>query len=125
MMVDYGWAVHRAAHFAAPLAMVDLFPWSPSTAAASITRCAMAASGVALLQPLVGAAGRGWYFTVLGLWSGIVGAAAVALLRYKGLGWRWSRNGLPPTEMNTARYSIGVQERNLRSPAPEAIISRS
>ena len=116
--MGYGWAVHRAAHFAVPLVMqfmqgfwgtyfyttysnlmVDLFPRSLSNAAAatSITRCSMAASGAALLQPLMGAAGRGWYFTVLGLWSGIFGATAVALLRYKGLGWKRSRNGLPPT----------------------------
>lgn len=115
-MVGYGWAVHRAAHFAVLIVlqfiqgfygtyfyttysalMVDLFPQSPSTAAAatSITRCAMAASGVALLEPLMSAAGRGWYFTVLGLWSGIFGAVAVALLRWKGMEWRQSRNGLP------------------------------
>jgi len=52
--------------------LVDVFPESPSTAAAaaSITRCAMAAAGVAVLQPLLDAAGRGWFFTVLGLWSG-------------------------------------------------------
>lgn len=49
--------------------LVDSFPQSPSTAAAatSVMRCAMAATGVAILQPLIDAAGRGWYFTALGV----------------------------------------------------------
>ena len=108
-MVGYGWAVSRAAHPAVPLTlqflqgfwgtyfyttysalMVDVFPESPSTAAAatSVARCAMAAAGVAILQPLLDAAGRAWYFTVLGLWSGIFGAGAVFILRRKGMIWR-------------------------------------
>ncbi|KAK3936232.1 major facilitator superfamily domain-containing protein [Diplogelasinospora grovesii] len=116
-MVGYGWAVQRGAPAAVPLALqfvqgfwgtafyttysallVDGFPDSPSTAAAatSITRCAMAAAGVALLQPLLAAAGRGWYFTTLGLWSGGFGAAAVALLQWRGMEWRRVRSGLAP-----------------------------
>ena len=66
--------------------LVDVFPESPSTAAAaaSITRCAMAAAGVAVLQPLLDAVGRGWYFTLLGLWSGGFGAVGLSLIRWKG-----------------------------------------
>ncbi|KAL6855464.1 hypothetical protein ACO1O0_006611 [Amphichorda felina] len=111
-MAGYGWAVSRAAHPAVPLAlqfvggfwgtyfyttysalMVDVFPESPSTAAAatSVARCAMAAAAVAILQPLLDAAGRAWYFTVLGLWSGMFGAGAVFMLRRKGMGWRRRR----------------------------------
>ncbi|KAF2650028.1 MFS general substrate transporter [Lophiostoma macrostomum CBS 122681] len=112
-MIGYGWVVERRTHPSVALLlqfmqgfwgtyfyttysalMVDSFTESPSTAAAatSITRCAMAAAGVALLQPLLDAAGRGWYFTVLGLWSGIFGAASIALLRRYGWKWRKTRN---------------------------------
>lgn len=72
---------------------MDLFPKSPSTAAAapSITRCSMVASGVAVLQPLLNALGREWYFTILDIWSGGCGAVAVLLLRRKGMDWRAKR----------------------------------
>ncbi|KAI4638559.1 hypothetical protein J4E93_009859 [Alternaria ventricosa] len=113
-MIGYGWTVQYHVHPAIPLILqfmqgfwgcygyttfstllVDSFPQSPSTAAAatSITRCAMAATGVAVLQPLLNAAGRGWYFTALGLWSGILSALSVALLQWKGMHWRQVRNG--------------------------------
>ncbi|KAH0844118.1 hypothetical protein AYO21_02127 [Fonsecaea monophora] len=89
-LVGYGWAVHYHVHVSVLLILqfmqgfwgtcfytvyntllVDVFPQGPSAAAAaaSITRCAMAAAGVAVLQPLFDAAERGWYFTVLGLWE--------------------------------------------------------
>ncbi|KIY00052.1 uncharacterized protein Z520_04690 [Fonsecaea multimorphosa CBS 102226] len=97
-LIGYGWAVHYHVHVSVLLILqfmqgfwgtcfytvyntllVDVFSQSPSTAAAaaSITRCAMAAAGVAVLQPLLDAAGRGWYFTVLGLWSGSFGGVAL------------------------------------------------
>lgn len=118
-MIGYGWSVQRGVHPAVPLVlqfmqgfwgtygyttfstlMVDSFPQSPSTAAAatSITRCAMAATGVAVLEPLLKAAGRGWYFTILGLWSGVLSAVAVALLRWKGMEWRKGRT-MPPSSV--------------------------
>jgi hypothetical protein len=111
-LIGYGWAVNKHAHVSIPLILqivlgfwgtsfyttyntllVDVFPESPSTAAAtaSISRCAMAAAGVATLQPLLDAAGRGWYFTALGLWSGGFGAVAVWLIRTKGMQWRSRR----------------------------------
>jgi multidrug resistance protein len=113
-LLGYGWAVERHANVSAPLILqfiqgfwgtcfytiyntllVDVFPESPSTAAAaaSIMRCAMAASGIAALQPLLNALGRGWYFTFLGLWSGGFGLAAVYFIRKKGMGWRMRRLG--------------------------------
>jgi MFS family permease len=112
-MLGYGWSIQKHAHPAIPLILqfmqgfwgtygyttfstllVDSFPQSPSTAAAatSITRCAMAAAGVAVLQPLLDAFGRGWYFTVLSLWSGVLSALAVTLLRWKGMDWRKKRS---------------------------------
>jgi len=111
-LVGYGWAVDKHVHVSIPLMLqfvqgffgtcfyttfntlvVDIFPESPSTAAAaaSVSRCAMAAAAVALLQPLLDAAGRGWYFTVLGLWSGGFGVVAVVLLKQKGMQWRVRR----------------------------------
>jgi hypothetical protein len=78
---------------------VDVFPESPSTAAAaaSITRCTMAAAGVAVLRPLLDAPGRGWYFTILGIWSGGFGALAVWFIRRNGMEWRM--RGLSKTEV--------------------------
>jgi multidrug resistance protein len=111
-LVGYGWAVSKHTHVSVALILqfvqgfwgtcfyttyntllVDVFPENPSTAAAaaSITRCAMAAAGVAVLQPLLDVAGRGWYFTLLGLWSGGFGAVAVWLIRRKGMQWRTGR----------------------------------
>jgi len=37
---------------------------------------------------LLSTAGRGWYFTALGIWSGGCGAVAVYLIENKGMGWR-------------------------------------
>ena len=111
-LVGYGWAVSKHVHVSVALILqfvqgfwgtcfyttyntllIDVFPESPSTAAAaaSITRCAMAAAGVAILQPLLDVAGRGWYFTMLGLWSGGCGAGAVWLMRKKGMQFRRAR----------------------------------
>jgi multidrug resistance protein len=111
-IIGYGWAVSSHAHLSIPIILqfiqgfwgtcfytlfntllVDVFPESPSTAAAaaSITRCAMAAAGVAILQPLLDVAGRGWYFTVLGIWSGGCGAVAVWAIQTHGMQWRRAR----------------------------------
>lgn len=110
-LVGYGWAVHQHLHFSVLLVLqfvqgvwgtmgytifntllVDAFPGSPSTAAAaaSIVRCSMAAAAVAILQPLLDAAGRGWYFTALGLWMGGLGACSIWTIRAKG--WKWRKN---------------------------------
>ena len=112
VLVGYGWAVTKHAHLAILLVLqfiqgsmgccfyniynallVDVFPESPSTAAAaaSIVRYAMAAAGVAILQPLLAAMNRGWYFTSLGIWSGGCGALAVLVIESKGMSWRTRR----------------------------------
>ena len=85
-LIGYGWALQQRSHVSIPLLfqslqgflgtsiytifntlLVDAFPESSSTAAAaaSISRCVLAASGVAAIQPLIGVLGRGWYFTAL------------------------------------------------------------
>lgn len=112
VLVGYGWAVTKHAHLAIVLILqfiqgsmgtcfyntynallVDVFPESPSTAAAaaSIVRCAMAAAGIAILQPLLAALDRGWYLTILGIWSGGCGALAVLVIERKGMSWRTRR----------------------------------
>ena len=112
VLVGYGWAVTKHAHLAIVLILqfiqgsmgccfyntynallVDVFPESPSTAAAaaSIVRCAMAAAGVAILQPLLAVLNRGWFFTILGIWSGGCGALAVLVIERKGMSWRTRR----------------------------------
>ncbi|KAL2016773.1 hypothetical protein VTK56DRAFT_2986 [Thermocarpiscus australiensis] len=112
VVVGYGWAVERRVHPAVPLLLqaclgcrcttlhqtysaliVDVFPHAPGTAAASnnITRCALAAAAVAVLDPLVGALGYGWVFTLLGLFDAASCILAVLALRRWGRGWRDKR----------------------------------
>ncbi|KAL9046309.1 MAG: hypothetical protein Q9214_000825 [Letrouitia sp. 1 TL-2023] len=105
----YGWAVHFSIHKSVPLILqfvlaaictsfqqtfnallVDIFPASPSTAAASgnITRCILSGIAVAVLDPLVGIMGRGWFFTLLSVLSGGGGVVANWLINAKGMKWR-------------------------------------
>jgi MFS family permease len=111
-LAGYGWAVQNHAHVSIPLILqfvlavlctsfqqtfntllVDIFPASPSTAAASsnITRCALSAAMVAVMQPLVQCMGRGWYFTLLTVLSGGGGFVAAWFIKRKGMGWRRKR----------------------------------
>lgn len=111
-LAGYGWSVQARAHEAVPLILqyvlaalctsfqqtfnallVDIFPKSPSTAAASgnITRCALSAIVVAVLQPLVDVMGRGWFFTMLTVLSGGGGLLADWLVKNKGMEWRTER----------------------------------
>ncbi|KAK0711964.1 major facilitator superfamily transporter [Lasiosphaeris hirsuta] len=109
VVVGYGWAVERRVHAAVPLAfqaymgckctvllqtysalVVDVFPDMPGAAAAAnnIARCLLAAAAVAVLQPLVGAMGYGWVFTLLGLFDATSCILAVLVLRRWGREWR-------------------------------------
>lgn len=113
-VVGYGWAVQQRAHPAVPLLfqaylgckcttlhqtysalIVDVFPDRPGTAAAAnnITRCALAAAAVAMLDPLVSVLGYGWAFTLLGLFDAVSCALAVLALRRWGRTWRDKRGG--------------------------------
>jgi MFS family permease len=111
-LAGYGWAVQAHAHVSIPLILqcvlavlctsfqqtfntllVDIFPASPSTAAASsnITRCALSAMMVAVMEPLVQCMGRGWYFTLLTVLSGGGGFVAAWFIKTKGMKWRSER----------------------------------
>lgn len=112
-VVGYGWAVERRAHPAVPLLLqaylgckcttlhqtfsvlvVDNFADAPGAAAAAnnITRCALAAAAVAVLDPLGRAVGRAWVFTLLGLVDAGGCIAAVLVLRRWGPEWRGKRS---------------------------------
>ena len=73
--------------------LVDINPGNPSAAAASgnIGRCTLAAGSVAAMQPLLDSIGIGWFFTLVGLVSGVGGVVAIALMRWKGMAWRQQR----------------------------------
>lgn len=111
-LVGYGWTLGFHVHESVPLIfqcvigflvtcllqtystlLVDIFPQKPSTAAASgnVTRCALSALAVAVMQPLIDALGRGWYFTGLAIVSGVGGALAVWLIQTRGMEWRRKR----------------------------------
>jgi hypothetical protein len=112
LLVGYGWALEQRIHVSVPLMLqfllgfittctvqtfntllVDFFPADPSTAAASghPTRYALSAGGVAAMQPLLNCLGRGWFFTVVGLVSGITGAGVTRGIRTRGMIWRNAR----------------------------------
>lgn len=111
-LTGYGWSVHARAHKSIPLILqfllaafctsfqqtfnallVDMFPKSPSTAAASsnITRCLLSAVAVAVLQPLVNVIGRNWFFTMLAISSGGGGLGADWAIKKYGMQWRLRR----------------------------------
>ncbi|CAN9365095.1 unnamed protein product [Alternaria alternata] len=111
-LIGYGWAVERRIHASVPLILqffigarctivlqlfstlvVDIFPSKAGTAAASnnITRCALSAVAVAILEPLKNAIGNGWMFTSIGLVDGVLSIIAVGLLQKWGWKWRLAR----------------------------------
>ncbi|EPE35697.1 MFS general substrate transporter [Glarea lozoyensis ATCC 20868] len=115
LIIAYGWVVQLHVHPALPMILqfficatstvmtytaaallVDVFPESPSTAFASaqIARCGVSAASVAILQPLIDAVGRGWYFTIFGSFVGLLSLVSLAVTRTKGMKWRQSRQQL-------------------------------
>lgn len=112
LIAGYGWAVQRQVHPAVPIVMqfficalstllshtasallVDVFPKSPSTAYASgqFARCEFSAASAAIIEPLTDAVGKGWYFTIFALFTGLGCLLCVLASRWKGLEWRGKR----------------------------------
>ena len=135
-LAGYGWSVIAHTHESVPLILqfllaglctcfqqtfnvllVDVFPASPSTAAASsnITRCALSAVAVAVLQPLVDVMGRGWFFTLLAILSGGGGLVTNWAINSWGMQWRRSRIS---AEKNVSDRNHDVQFNTSTDPAP-------
>jgi hypothetical protein len=112
VVIGYGWTVWARVHPAVPIVvqffacalstllshtasalLVDIFPNASSSAYASgqLMRCGLSAASAAVLQPLVDAVGRGWYFTMFSLFTGISCAVSVVVSRRKGPDWRRRR----------------------------------
>ncbi|KAI0158134.1 chloramphenicol resistance protein [Xylariaceae sp. FL1272] len=116
ILVVYGWLLQKRVHVSGPLILqfalgaletcivqtfntllVDIFPDTPSTAAAAgnIVRCGLAAAGIAGLKPLMTTMGKGWYFTMLAAISLAVGWVGTFLASKFGMGWRLHRSKEP------------------------------
>lgn len=112
LVIGYGWVIMFHVHPAVPLVMqffvcaastllshtasallVDVFPNSSSTSYASgqVMRCGLSAASAAIIDPLTNAVGRGWYFTIFGLFVGLSGIVSVTISRLKGMKWRQKR----------------------------------
>ncbi|KAL8853981.1 MAG: hypothetical protein Q9221_001104 [Calogaya cf. arnoldii] len=111
-VVGYRWALDQHSHVSVALILqfiqgvfessiyvfsstllIDILSDTPSTAAAtaSITRCALTALGTATVQPLIVVLGRGWYFTSLGLFTGVASLVAIWTIRTWGMRWTIKR----------------------------------
>ncbi|KAF3010449.1 hypothetical protein E8E14_002210 [Neopestalotiopsis sp. 37M] len=106
--IVYGWVVAAKVHISVALIMqflcglgttgvfnicltlyVDLHPKEPGIASVgvSLTRCLVAAAGVAVLELLLDAVGPGWTFTIYGLLCGLSVPMLWAVRKY-GQQWR-------------------------------------
>ena len=111
-LLGFGWSVDRGTHPAVPLVLlfvmafictyffqtfnsllVDILPENPSTAAAAgtLSRCALSGTVVALLQPMVDAVGRGWFYTILCAFVTMGNVIALPLILTNGREWRSMR----------------------------------
>ncbi|PSN59500.1 MFS general substrate transporter [Corynespora cassiicola Philippines] len=116
LVAGYGWIVQRRIHAAVPIVfqflicalstllshtasalLVDVFPDMPSTAYASgqLARCGFSAGSAAVIEPLEDSVGRGWYFTMFSLLTGLSCIICVALSQWKGQEWRQKRHSKP------------------------------
>ena len=112
LVIGYGWTIWFRVHPSVPIILqfwacalstllshtasallVDIFPTASSSAYASgqLMRCGLSAASAAVLQPLVDAVGRGWYFTIFSLFVSVTGAGSVAVSQWRGMDWRSRR----------------------------------
>ncbi|KAH9905903.1 major facilitator superfamily domain-containing protein [Xylariomycetidae sp. FL2044] len=114
LVAGYGWAVTRRAHAAVPLVLqfftcalstlmshtasallVEIFPRSSSSAyaAGQMFRCGLSAVSAAVLQPVVDAVGRGWFFVIFAVFIGTTTVASILTSVSRGMRWRERRLG--------------------------------
>lgn len=119
--IGYGWTIPAGLHPAVPLVfqfcmgflctwilsmfnalLVDVFPEAPITAATAgnLVRCGFSAAAVALLDPLTRATNQGWFFTLMGLLSGVFGLIAIPILNRHGMQWRQRQGRLKDAATN-------------------------
>lgn len=112
LVAGYGWAVRFRVHPAVPIVLqffacavstllshtssallVDISPDASSSAYASgqLVRCGLSAASAAVLQPLIDAVDRGWYFTMFSLFVNVTCAATILVSQCKGMQWRQQR----------------------------------
>lgn len=110
--VGYGWAAETHTHFSVCLTLqavlgllcmlfnilsqallINILLANPSAAAATgnLARCSLTAILISVLQLGLDKMSRGWYFTLLGLLSGLGGIVVVFLIHSRGLQWRTER----------------------------------
>lgn len=108
-LLGYGWVVQNDVHIAATVILqfvvgfavtgifnvcntyvVDVFPEDSASASASvsITRCLLAAGGVAVVEPLQRAIGPGWTFTIISM---ICYSTIPILFLVRQRGWQWRK----------------------------------
>ncbi|KAI1343762.1 MFS general substrate transporter [Xylariaceae sp. FL0016] len=112
LVAGYGWAVAFRVHAAVPLVLqffacalstlmshtasallVETFPDRSSSAyaAGQAMRCGLSAASAAVLQPLVDAVGRGWFFVMFAVFLGTTAVASVSVSLTLGKNWRKKR----------------------------------
>ena len=74
--------------------LVDINQKAPAAAQASsnIIRCALSALAVAVLQDIIDSIGKGWTFTLLGLFL-LAPIGLNLIIRKKGMAWRVRQRG--------------------------------
>nr|POE87613.1 itaconate transport protein [Quercus suber] len=113
VIIAWGWSLEARTSVAAPIVLsvvlgvayigvlnvfntliTDLYRKKAGSAVAAnwFVRCMFAAAMTALINPLIGAIGPGWAFTIIGA-SYVVFSPAIMLIMWKGLAWRRARAG--------------------------------
>ncbi|KAL4882112.1 major facilitator superfamily domain-containing protein [Aspergillus karnatakaensis] len=112
-VIAFGWTLHFGVHLAAPTTilflmgltltgafntvstlLIDFYPMNAASATASnnFVRCLLGAGATALIDPMLGAMGRGWCFTFIALVMLATSGLLFVVIRL-GPAWRAERMG--------------------------------
>nr|POE87618.1 quinidine resistance protein 1 [Quercus suber] len=97
VIIAWGWSLEARTSVAAPIVLSVVLGVAYKKAGSAVAanwfvRCMFAAAMTALINPLIGAIGPGWAFTIIGA-SYVVFSPAIMLIMWKGLAWRRARAG--------------------------------